>query len=204
MNSDAKKQNRVIGEKVMSKLKSPTSSNTQERVIPSGTVAQAPTKSTLWGVLSEAQLKQAVAIARRQGERIVMTNGCFDILHAGHVHYLAQARQLGDRLIVAINSDASIQQLKGESRPINPLAQRLQVLAALRVVDWVVSFTEETPERLITALLPDVLVKGGDYQPDAVAGAAAVKKAGGTVQILDFIPGCSTSAIIRNIRHGND
>lgn len=188
----------------MSKLKNPTSSNTQERVIPSGTVAQAPTKITLWGILSEAQLKQAVAQARRHGQRIVMTNGCFDILHAGHVHYLAQARQLGDRLIVAINSDASVQQLKGESRPINPLAQRLQVLAALRVVDWVVSFTEETPERLITALLPDVLVKGGDYQPDAVAGAAAVKKAGGTVQILDFIPGCSTSAIIRNIRHGND
>lgn len=188
----------------MSKLKSPKSSNAQKWVIPSGTAENPPIQSTPWGVLSEAQLKQAVAIARRQGERIVMTNGCFDILHAGHVHYLAQARQLGDRLIVAINSDASIKQLKGESRPINPLAQRLQVLAALRVVDWVVSFTEETPERLITELLPDVLVKGGDYQPDAIAGAAAVKKAGGRVQILDFVPSCSTSSIISTIRHGND
>ncbi len=181
-----------------------TNFKAEEQVIPSGTAENRPVQSAPWGILTETQLKQAVAQARRHGQRIVMTNGCFDILHAGHVHYLAQARQLGDRLIVAINSDASIQQLKGESRPINPLAQRLQVLAALRVVDWVVSFTEETPERLITALLPDVLVKGGDYQPDAVAGAAAVKKAGGTVQILDFIPGCSTSAIIRNIRHGND
>lgn len=188
----------------MPDLKSPISFDAQERVIPSGTAENRSVQSAPWGILSETQLKQAVAQARRHGQRIVMTNGCFDILHAGHVHYLAQARQLGDRLIVAINSDASIRQLKGESRPINPLAQRLQVLAALRVVDWVVSFTEETPERLITALLPDVLVKGGDYQPDAVAGAAAVKKAGGTVQILDFIPGCSTSAIIRNIRHGND
>lgn len=183
----------------MSNLKSPTNFNAQERVILSETATKLPSQSTPWGILSETQLKQAIAEARRHGQRIVMTNGCFDILHAGHVHYLAQARQLGDRLIVAINSDASIQKLKGEQRPINPLAQRLQVLAALRVVDWVVSFTEETPERLITELLPDVLVKGGDYQPDAIAGAAAVKKAGGTVQILDFIPSCSTSSIIHNI-----
>jgi D-beta-D-heptose 7-phosphate kinase / D-beta-D-heptose 1-phosphate adenosyltransferase len=186
----------------MSILKNPTGFNAEERVMPLGPTEKASPQSTLWGILSEAELKQAVAQARRQGERIIMTNGCFDILHAGHVHYLAQARQLGDKLIVAVNSDASIQQLKGESRPINPLAQRLQVLAALQAVDWVVSFTEETPERLITELLPDVLVKGGDYHPDAIAGAAAVQKAGGTLQILDLIPGCSTSAIIRKICPG--
>jgi D-beta-D-heptose 7-phosphate kinase/D-beta-D-heptose 1-phosphate adenosyltransferase len=177
--------------------------DTQGCMIPPGTAAKVPTQSTLWGILNEEQLKQAVSEARHQGQRIVMTNGCFDILHAGHVHYLAQARQLGDRLIVAINSDASVQKLKGAHRPINPLSQRLQVLAALRAVDWVVPFTEETPERLITLLLPDVLVKGGDYQPDAIAGAAAVQKAGGMVQILDFIPSCSTSAIIRSLRHGS-
>lgn len=200
--SNVKKQPGVIGEEVMSNFKSSSSLTAQEPIILPGAAENSAIQSTSWGILSETELKQAVAQARRHGQRIVMTNGCFDILHAGHVHYLAQARQLGDRLIVAINSDASIQQLKGESRPINPLAHRLQVLAALRVVDWVVSFTEETPERLITELLPDVLVKGGDYRSEAIAGAAAVQKAGGTVQILEFITSCSTSSIIRNIRQG--
>lgn len=113
-----------------------------------------------FGVMDEKQLKQAVANARLRGERVVMTNGCFDILHAGHVSYLANARKLGDRLIVAVNSDASTRRLKGETRPVNPLEQRMIVLGALESVDWVVPFEEDTPQRLISEVLPDVLVKG--------------------------------------------
>jgi D-beta-D-heptose 7-phosphate kinase/D-beta-D-heptose 1-phosphate adenosyltransferase len=152
-----------------------------------------------YGILSEQQLKQAVALARRRGERIVMTHGCFDILHAGHVHYLSQARQLGDRLIVAIHSDTSIRCFKGAQSPIYPLSQRLQVVAALSAVDWVVIFDEESPERLITNILPDVLVKGGDSQPEATAGAQAVQQAGGTVQNLDAIADCSITATIHQL-----
>lgn len=158
------------------------------------------TTPSFYGILNPIELKQAVNEARQRGERIVMTNGCFDVLHAGHVGYLVQARQLGDRLIVAVNTDASVSQLKGKNRPIYPLEQRMQVLAALRSVDWVVAFSEETPERLITEILPNVLVKGGDYQPAAIAGARAVWQAGGSVQVLDFVPGCSTSATIQTIR----
>jgi rfaE bifunctional protein nucleotidyltransferase chain/domain len=124
-----------------------------------------PTTPSFYGILNPTELKQAVNEARQRGERIVMTNGCFDILHAGHVRYLVQARQLGDRLIVAVNTDASVSQLKGKNRPIYPLEQRMQVLAALRSVDWVVAFSEETPERLITEILPNVLVKGGITNP---------------------------------------
>lgn len=153
------------------------------------------------GILSEQELKQAVTVARNRGERIVMTNGCFDILHAGHVHYLAQARQLGDRLIVAVNSDASVRRLKGEQRPIHSLAERLQVVAALSAVDWVVLFDEETPERLIAEILPDVLVKGSDYTVEEIAGSQAVQQAGGDVQVLDFLPGCSTTSVITQLAY---
>lgn len=138
--------------------------------------------------------------ARASGERIVMTNGCFDILHAGHVAYLSQARELGDRLIVAVNDDASVKRLKGEDRPVNALMQRMAVLAGLESVDWVVPFSEDTPERLICNLGPDVLVKGGDYKPDAIAGGECVKQGGGEVVVLDFIDGCSTTNIIESIR----
>lgn len=151
------------------------------------------------GVVSEATLIEAVRAAHARGERVVMTNGCFDILHAGHVAYLEQARQLGDRLIVAVNDDASVARLKGPQRPINPLLRRQQVLAGLQAVDWVTAFSEDTPARLIEAILPDVLVKGGDYQPEDVAGGQAVMAHGGTVQILDFVDGVSTTAIVNSI-----
>ena len=128
--------------------------------------------------MTEEELKLAVAAARKRGEKVVMTNGVFDILHAGHVSYLANARKLGDRLIVAVNSDASTKRLKGDSRPVNPLEQRMIVLGALEAVDWVVSFEEDTPQRLIAGILPDLLVKGGDYKPEEIAG---VKKSGPTV-----------------------
>src|SRR5699024_1432803 len=118
-----------------------------------------------FGIMSEQELKQAVAKAKARGEKIVMTNGCFDILHPGHVSYLANARKLGDRLIVAVNSDASVKRLKGEQRPINNLETRMAVLAGLASVDWLVAFEEETPQRLISEILPDLLVKGGDYKP---------------------------------------
>jgi D-beta-D-heptose 7-phosphate kinase / D-beta-D-heptose 1-phosphate adenosyltransferase len=150
----------------------------------------------LEGVLTEEELMIAVADARAHGETIVMTNGCFDILHAGHVQYLLQAKALGKRLIVAVNDDASVARLKGESRPLNPLMERMMVLASLRAVDWVTSFSEDTPARLIERVLPDILVKGGDYHPEQIAGAKAVLANGGAVEILDFRPGCSTSSLI--------
>lgn len=152
-----------------------------------------------FGVMDEAQLQEAVALARQRGEKIVMTNGCFDILHAGHVSYLANARKLGDRLIVAINSDASTKRLKGESRPVNPLINRMTVLGALESVDWVVAFDEDTPQRLIAAILPDLLVKGGDYQPEEIAGSQDVWANGGEVRVLNFEEGISTTRIIQRI-----
>ena len=152
------------------------------------------------GVMSEEQLLLAVEDARAQGERIVMTNGCFDILHAGHVSYLEQARKLGDRLIVAVNDDASVAALKGSGRPINSLERRMAVLAGLQSVDWVVPFSEPTPERLICRILPDCLVKGGDYRPEQIAGHGCVTANGGEVRVLDFEEGISTSNIISTIR----
>ncbi|AGA34338.1 ADP-heptose synthase / D-glycero-beta-D-manno-heptose 7-phosphate kinase [Thioalkalivibrio nitratireducens DSM 14787] len=155
------------------------------------------------GVVSEDELLAAVADARAHGERIVMTNGCFDLLHAGHVGYLEQARARGDRLIVAVNDDDSVQRLKGEGRPVNALAQRMAVLAGLASVDWVVPFAEDTPARLIGRVLPDVLVKGGDYRPEQIAGHDAVVANGGSVEILDFLDGCSTTAMIERMHGGS-
>ncbi|WP_024872360.1 bifunctional D-glycero-beta-D-manno-heptose-7-phosphate kinase/D-glycero-beta-D-manno-heptose 1-phosphate adenylyltransferase HldE [Tolumonas lignilytica] len=152
-----------------------------------------------FGVMSEAELKTAVMAARRRGEKIVMTNGCFDILHAGHVSYLKAAHKLGDRLIVAVNTDDSVRRLKGEKRPIVPEDQRMAVLAALDSVDWVVPFSEDTPQRVIGEILPDLLVKGGDYQPEAIAGYAEVTANGGEVRVLHFEDGCSTSNIVKTI-----
>lgn len=151
------------------------------------------------GVVTEAELKALVARARAAGEKVVMTNGCFDILHSGHCQYLRQARSLGDRLIVAVNDDASVRRLKGDSRPVNAVSDRMEVLAALGSVDWVVPFSEDTPRRLISEILPDVLVKGGDYKPEEIAGAKEVTEAGGRVEILPFRDGCSTSGIISRI-----
>jgi D-beta-D-heptose 7-phosphate kinase/D-beta-D-heptose 1-phosphate adenosyltransferase len=152
------------------------------------------------GVLSEEKLAEEVAAARRRGEKIVMTNGCFDLLHSGHIDCLAQARALGDRLIVAVNDDVSVRRLKGPGRPLVPHADRMQVLAALAAVDWVVGFADVTPERLIERILPDVLVKGGDYAEEQIAGAAAVRARGGEVVVLPYREGRSTSALIDAVR----
>lgn len=151
----------------------------------------------------------AIDAARERGERIVFTNGCFDILHAGHVDYLQRARKLGDRLVVAVNSDASVARLKGSERPFNALEARMSVLAALGCVDHVVEFDhsdlgdgsrEDTPRDLILRLRPDVLVKGGDYEKSSVVGAKEVESWGGEVEILPFVPGQSTSAIAARIK----
>lgn len=155
---------------------------------------------TAQGVVDEEALSGLLAEARARGERIVMTNGCFDILHPGHVAYLQQAAGLGDRLIVAVNDDASVARLKGPERPVNTLGQRMAVLAGLRSVDWVVPFGEDTPERLICRLLPDYLVKGGDYRPQQIAGHDCVVANGGEVVVLDFVEGCSTTGLIEAIR----
>ncbi|GAB4362184.1 MAG: bifunctional D-glycero-beta-D-manno-heptose-7-phosphate kinase/D-glycero-beta-D-manno-heptose 1-phosphate adenylyltransferase HldE [Gammaproteobacteria bacterium] len=150
-------------------------------------------------LVTEEELLQRVEVARAHGERIVMTNGCFDILHAGHVAYLNEARRLGDRLIVAVNDDDSVKRLKGDSRPVNHLRERMEVLAGLGSVDWVVPFSEDTPERLICSIVPDVLVKGGDYRPEQIAGYECVKQNGGEVVVLAFREGCSTTRIIESI-----
>ncbi|MGM0553428.1 MAG: bifunctional D-glycero-beta-D-manno-heptose-7-phosphate kinase/D-glycero-beta-D-manno-heptose 1-phosphate adenylyltransferase HldE [Pseudomonadota bacterium] len=152
------------------------------------------------GVLTRAELPGVLRHARAAGEHVVMTNGCFDILHAGHVAYLAQARALGDRLLVAVNDDASVHRLKGEGRPVNPLDQRMAVLAALGAVDWVVPFSEDTPADLVAEALPDVLVKGGDYRPEDIAGHDVVTARGGRVEVLEFLDGCSTSGMLERVR----
>ncbi len=152
-----------------------------------------------FGSVSEDQLAYALEQARLRGERVVMTNGCFDILHAGHVSYLKQAKDLGDRLIVAVNDDASVKRLKGEGRPVNQVDRRMAVLAGLASVDWVVPFSEDTPQRIIARLLPDLLVKGGDYKIEEIAGGEEVMASGGSVMVLGFEDGISTTKIIENI-----
>lgn len=152
------------------------------------------------GVMTLAQLQLAVADARAHGEKIVFTNGCFDIIHAGHVGYLKEAKKHGDRLIVAINDDASVTRLKGKGRPINSIDRRMAVVAGLESVDWVVSFAEDTPENLLHALKPDVLIKGGDYGIEGVVGSDFVRSYGGEVMVLAFLDNCSTSAIVSRIQ----
>jgi D-beta-D-heptose 7-phosphate kinase/D-beta-D-heptose 1-phosphate adenosyltransferase len=152
------------------------------------------------GLVELDTLLALVDESRSRNERVIMTNGCFDVLHAGHVAYLEQAKSLGDRLIVAVNDDDSVRRLKGESRPINALEDRLLVLAGLAAVDWVVPFSEDTPARLIEAVLPDVLVKGGDYQPEEIVGAREVLQNGGEVRVLAFRDGHSSSRIIDRLK----
>ncbi|MEC8951051.1 MAG: bifunctional D-glycero-beta-D-manno-heptose-7-phosphate kinase/D-glycero-beta-D-manno-heptose 1-phosphate adenylyltransferase HldE [Pseudomonadota bacterium] len=152
------------------------------------------------GVMTAEQLRIAVQDAKAHDEKIVFTNGCFDIVHAGHVGYLAKAKQLGDRLIVAINDDESAHRLKGPGRPINPVERRMAVLAGLEAVDWVVSFSEDTPEPLLEFLQPEVLVKGGDYTMDEVVGGDYVNSYGGEVRVLEFLDDCSTSAIMEKMK----
>ncbi len=148
------------------------------------------------GLVDVDALLALVAEAHGRNERVIMTNGCFDVLHAGHVAYLEEAKSLGDRLIVAVNDDASVKRLKGETRPINALEDRMLVLAGLAAVDWVVPFSEDTPAELVAKVLPDVLVKGGDYKPDEIVGARDVLQNGGEVRVLAFRDGHSSSRII--------
>jgi len=152
------------------------------------------------GVMTREQLALVVADARAHGEKVAFTNGCFDIIHAGHVGYLQDARKCGDRLIVAINDDESVRRLKGEGRPINPIERRMAVVSGLESVDWVVSFSEDTPENLLTEVKPDCLVKGGDYGIEGVVGAEIVQQYGGEVRVLSFLDNCSTSAIVEKIK----
>ena len=152
------------------------------------------------GLVNADELHTMVLESRARDERIIMTNGCFDVLHAGHVSYLEEAKSLGDRLIVAVNDDDSVRRLKGDSRPVNALEDRLLVLAGLAAVDWVVPFSEDTPALLIERILPDVLVKGGDYSPDEIVGAKQVLKNGGEVRVLPFRDGHSSSRIIDRLR----
>ncbi|MAT91576.1 MAG: bifunctional heptose 7-phosphate kinase/heptose 1-phosphate adenyltransferase [Halioglobus sp.] len=153
------------------------------------------------GVLALEPLRAALQACRRRGEKVVFTNGCFDLLHAGHVACLEQARACGDRLVVAVNSDASVRRLKGEGRPVNPLQRRMAVLAGLQAVDWVVSFDADTPEALLRELRPDVLAKGGDYRDlDAVVGRDIVESYGGRVLLTGQVENLSSSAMLRDIR----
>ena len=151
-------------------------------------------------IISEMQLLLAVAEARAHGESIVMTNGCFDILHAGHIHCLEAAKAMGNRLIVAVNDDQSVARLKGVERPLNSLHARMEVLAALRAVNWVLPFSDDTPARLIAAILPDILIKGSDHQPHKIAGEDVVIQNGGKVLTIPIKAGFSTSQLIDKVR----
>lgn len=161
------------------------------------------TDHSMAGAVTVEQLKIAVDQAKQRGERIVFTNGCFDILHAGHVTYLQQARALGDRLIVAINTDESVTKLKGEGRPINTAERRLTVLAGLADVDWVTCFPGDTPEELLRFIQPDILVKGGDYDKKGVVGWEIVEGYGGEVKVMGLVENCSTTAIVNKINTKN-
>jgi rfaE bifunctional protein nucleotidyltransferase chain/domain len=141
--------------------------------------------------------------AVREGKRVVFTNGCFDVIHRGHVSYLAQARDLGDLLVLGLNSDSSVRRLKGPTRPVNDEESRALVLASLECVDYVVLFDEDTPYRLIDAVQPDILVKGGDYQIDQIVGYDIVKARGGEVLTLPFVDGFSSTSIINRLKQSS-
>lgn len=155
-------------------------------------------------VLSREEVGAWRERVRAEGRRLVFTNGCFDLLHVGHVRYLEAARELGDVLMVAVNSDRSVRELKGEGRPVMVEAERAEVLAALAAVDCVVVFDELSPRSLIAEILPDVLVKGGDYRLDEIHGREEVERAGGRVLALPFVEGASTTDIIERIRRYSD
>jgi D-glycero-beta-D-manno-heptose 1-phosphate adenylyltransferase len=153
-------------------------------------------------VLARAEMLAERGRLRAAGRRLVFTNGVFDLLHVGHVRYLSQARALGDALVVAINSDRTVRELKGPNRPIFDEAERAEILAALRVVDYVMIFDDISPRSVIAELLPDVLVKGGDYDLDQIHGREEVEAAGGKVISLPFIEGASTTALIERMNRG--
>ncbi len=150
-------------------------------------------------IKSPAALKRVLTRLRRKKAKVVFTNGCFDILHKGHVTYLQQARKLGTHLVVALNTDESVRRLKGPKRPINPLADRLEVLAALESVDFVTWFDQDTPLEIILALKPEVLVKGGDWKPEQIVGSKEARSWGGKTRSLRYIPGKSTTSIIEKV-----
>jgi D-beta-D-heptose 7-phosphate kinase/D-beta-D-heptose 1-phosphate adenosyltransferase len=147
-----------------------------------------------------ATLTARLAAVRARGGKIVFTNGCFDLLHPGHVRYLTAARALGDALVLGLNSDASVTRLKGPERPIVKCLERAEVLAGLAAVDHLIVFDEDTPRGLIAAVRPDVLVKGADWAADEIAGADEVRAAGGRVERIDLVPGVSTTDLIRRLR----
>ena len=151
-------------------------------------------------IVSTEELRAERARLRAGGRRLVFTNGCFDVLHVGHVRYLTRARTLGDALIVAINSDRTVRELKGAGRPVMNETERAEMLAALRAVDYVTIFDDLSPRSLIAAVLPDVLVKGGDYALDEIHGREEVEAAGGRVVALPFVEGASTTNIIERIK----
>ncbi len=155
-------------------------------------------------LLSLDQLKQAREELRAAGQTVVFTNGCFDLLHPGHVRYLQEARALGDALIVALNSDRAVRELKGATRPILKEEERAEVMAALECVDYVVIFDDVSPQKTIATLLPDILVKGGDWGAEQIIGAAEIIAAGGQVLSLNFVPGVSTSEIIERIQRSHN
>jgi D-beta-D-heptose 7-phosphate kinase/D-beta-D-heptose 1-phosphate adenosyltransferase len=154
----------------------------------------------LGAIVAQDELILRVAAAKRNGRRVVFTNGCFDLLHPGHIRCLEQARSLGDLLVVAINSDASVRQMKGAPRPILPQDERAELLAALASVDYVTVFDALTPRELIARLVPDILVKGGDWGPGEIVGREEVEAAGGRVVSIPLAPGYSTSALLERIR----
>jgi rfaE bifunctional protein nucleotidyltransferase chain/domain len=155
-------------------------------------------------ILALEQALQVVQDLRRRGQRVVFTNGCFDVLHPGHTRTLEEARALGDVLIVAVNSDASVRALKGPRRPIFPAAERAEVLAALRAVDYVTIFDDLTPLAVIASMTPDVLVKGGDWGPHEIVGREEVEAAGGRVVSIPVVVGFSTSALIEEAKKAKE
>ena len=155
-------------------------------------------------ILSIDELRKERARLRAEGKRLVFTNGCFDILHVGHVRYLQSARELGDALLVAINSDAAVRELKGAGRPVMNEQERAELLAALSAVDYVTVFDDISPRSLIADVLPDVLVKGGDYKLNEIHGREEVERAGGRVISLPFIEGASTSSVIERIKRSDE
>jgi rfaE bifunctional protein nucleotidyltransferase chain/domain len=144
-------------------------------------------------------LKKVRLSLKKQGKKVVFTNGCFDLLHSGHVHLFREARKLGDVLIVAVNDDASVQKIKGPRRPIFPLKERLEILEAVQFIDYLIPFSQETPRKVISSLLPDVLVKGGDWNMDEVVGREEVTTAGGKVVLIPPREGQSTSQILSRV-----
>lgn len=151
-------------------------------------------------ILPRAEAPKRIKYLKDLGKEIVFTNGCFDLLHVGHIAYLNAARQLGDTLVLGLNADASVKRLKGETRPINPEMDRALMLAALECIDYIILFDEDTPEALISELTPDILVKGGDYTINDILGADHVKKHGGIVSVISFLEGYSSTSIINKIQ----